>query len=261
MSWLNLLSSPPIEPIRPRFLKQTPTVKRIDQVRQMFHSPRPTGGIQEQVIRLHQLIEVYEEKTQQLRSSLNHLLNSSNSQFAISAFTQTLDRYRQRLTQRHAKLLDSERTLTLFRPKEFTFSVAPTRQELRMPPRQKFVLSLPEISQQKVYIKSEHAYLTDTALMNSRLIIFARMQLKLAHDQRDLETLRKRLKRILSDEEKEEGMERERLKERCRKVKNEIEYEKNRIKQEKWICADEFFAAVAIQSAWRGFWFRRTHRF
>jgi ElaB/YqjD/DUF883 family membrane-anchored ribosome-binding protein len=125
----------------------------------------------------------------------------------------------------------------------------------------KFVMSLPEPGDMKAKVRAQHDQLKEQALANERMIILTRMQLRLIHDHRDLDALRKRVENLLHDAEADsnEEAENQRLRMQCRRLKGRIEYEKDRIRKESWVCADEYYAAVAIQSAWRAFAFRKTH--
>jgi hypothetical protein len=115
-------------------------------------------------------------------------------------------------------------------------------------------------AEEKRYVNAEHAKLVGHALANERLLCLTRMRLRLLHDQRALDALRKRLARINADDDDDTESAAQRLRERCRVVRAKIEREKDRIRQENWVCANEYFAAVAIQSAWRGVLFRRNRR-
>jgi hypothetical protein len=237
-------------------------VKPFSSPQRGFHSPRPTGGVQEQLIQLRRGVAAFRERNAHLQASIDHLTFSdyqSQKHITTGDFAQDLDCLRRRLELRQANLLELERQVTLFRPEEVPVVPPPNRHALRMPSPRKFVLSLDDITQQKAHIKRVHTDLTNQALANERLIILTRMRLHLAHDHRDLTTLRRRLERLFVDSEDEEGAAARvrQLKAQCRTVSAAIKTEKDRIRQENWICADEYFAAVAIQSAWRGCAFRR----
>jgi hypothetical protein len=257
MSTVNIVF--PIE--LPRHRRRSPRIHtKIDQARLKCHCPRPTGGIHENVIRLTQLIETFRSNNTRLQSLLEHLTHDSNdlAPLPIPLLSESLENYRQRLALRQSTLVDLERKLTLFRAEDPSVTPPPNGHALRTPPRRKFVMSPPEPNEQKAYVNGQHAQLTERALANERLILLTRMKLRLAHDYRGLEALQRRLARITVDEDEQGELEVQRLKKRCRAVKATIEREKERIRQEKWIGADEYFAAVAIQSAWRGFLFRKN---
>jgi hypothetical protein len=120
-------------------------------------------------------------------------------------------------------------------------------------------MSLPEPGELKAKVRAQHMQLADRALANERMIILMRMQLRLIHDHRDLGALRKRAENLLTDRKPDSADEAEnqRLRMQCQRLKVRIEYEKDRIRKESWVCADEYYAAVAIQSAWRGFTLRK----
>jgi hypothetical protein len=247
----NLDASLP-ESARLRVVKPTATAPRA------FRAPRPTGGLQEQLLQLRRGIAAFRERNAELESSIGRLTNFADCESGrpamIAAFSRDLDCLRKRLELRQARLIELERQVTLFRPEEAPVAAPPTRHELRMPPPRRFVLSLEDAPRQKAHIRREHAQLASEVLANERLIVLTRMRLRLAHDHRDLAALRRRLERLFAGGEDEDGAEaRARtLREQCRTVAAAIRAEKDRIKQENWVCADEYFAAVAIQSAWRG---------
>jgi hypothetical protein len=119
-------------------------------------------------------------------------------------------------------------------------------------------MSLPEPGELKTKVRAQHEQLAEQALTNERMIILTRMQLRLFHDNRDLDVLRRRVEELITGGHSENDTENERLRMQCRRLKKRIAYEKDRIRKESWVCANEYYAAVAIQSAWRAFASRKT---
>jgi hypothetical protein len=217
---------------------------------------RPTGGIQDEIVRLQKQLSQFRQKNTELKSRVAHFIHDS-TELLIQDFKRDLDRAQRQLEGRQKKIGELEQIVTLFRHQTLPIVPQSPAYERRMPSPRKFVMSMPSINEQKMYIKTEHEELAEKALENERFIILSRMKLRLCHDHRDLASLRKQLEALNESEADESEQTTDELRGRCRVVKSAMDYEKERIRKERWTCADEFFAAVSIQSSWRGFAYRR----
>jgi hypothetical protein len=167
------------------------------------------------------------------------------------------------LEQRKRQLDDLEREVMLFRPADGEEPDHACVRPIEPDPLAKFARPRPRAypppaltpPRARVSLLSGHFTLVDRALSLERLILIAKMRLKTFHDQRRFTELRAALDAIESPEGLAEDGESP-LKTRIRMCRSKIAAEKHRIAGERRVDAREHFAAVAIQSAFRGFLLR-----
>jgi hypothetical protein len=191
-----------------------------------FPRPSAVGG---QIARLERAVALAGARNRRLRELAGdfagHAADAGKRERLRAHFECRLALDLAALERRGRRIGDLERAAALFRPAE--------REE---PPRAPL---------------AGHAALVDRALSLERMVLLARMRLRLCHDRRRLAELRAALGAI-------DGPEPARgaaapLRDRVRLCRARIAAERARIADERRPDAREHFAARAIQSAFRGF--------
>lgn len=215
-------------------------------------------GVQGRINQLKELIEELDAKNAPLRSRCQHLKelqsNADASRLVLKDFRIDLNEHRKRIEERQKQLIALESKVLIFRPEDRE-SDEPFLQDQRVLKRKRSIIQLPSLNDQKGKVAAESAYLRNKALYYERLIILRKLQVKLCHDHRDLSVLRDRLERITNGDDVEPPE--SDMRARCALLREMIEYEKDRIRIEQAPFAEEYFAAMTIQAAWRGYLSRK----
>ena len=224
-------------------------------------SPRHMGGVQDRIAQLKEDIQNLLAKNEPLRAKIEHLKMSECDQNAMKLtmrdFKTDLRRCAQRIENRQKLLLQLEKQVLIFRQDMSAENNKPRLQDMRMPRRKKPLAQLPSLNDHKSKADAEHKRLTSKSLYYERLIILRKLQLRLCHDHRDIDQLQTQFNNLDRDHDEDETL--NRLRQKCANLKQAIINEKDRIFTEKLPYATEHFAAVSIQSAWRGYIFRKKH--
>lgn len=222
-------------------------------------SPRHMRGAQDRVSQLKEIIDKLMIEYEPLRTRVEHLSNAATDETAarltMQDFKVDLNKLEEMIEKRRKKLIGLEKQVLIFRRAEDSTVARPRLQDTLMPTRRKQLAPLPSLTDQKSKASIEYQELKNKTLYYERLIILRKLQLKMLHDHRDLDQLRNNFNNLGDDDDEESAC--NDLRRKCQALKLAIGYEQDRITVERSPYVDEYFAAVAIQSAWRGYSFRK----
>ena len=217
-------------------------------------------GAQDRVSQLKEIIEKLMIEYEPLRNRVERLSNATTDETAarlvMQDFKLDLNRLEEMIEKRRKKLQALEKQVLIFRRAEEPTASRPRLQDTLMPTRRKQLAPLPALTDQKNKASIEYQELKNKTLYYERLIILRKLQLKMLHDHRDLDQLRNSFSNLGDTDEDCACSD---LRRKCRALKRAITCEQDRIALERAPDAEEHFAAVAIQSAWRGYLFRKKN--
>ena len=224
-------------------------------------SPRHMRGAQDRVSQLKEIIEKLMIEYEPLRNRVERLSDAATDETAarlvIQDFKLDLNRLEEMIEKRRKKLLALEKQVLIFRRAEEPTVSRPRLQDTLMPTRRKQLAPLPALTDQKNKASIEYQELKNKTLYYERLIILRKLQLKMLHDHRDLDQLRNSFSNLGDTDDEDSAC--SDIRRKCRALKYAITCEQDRIALERSPYAEEHFAAVAIQSAWRGYLFRKKN--
>lgn len=240
---------------------KSPSIRKSIEHAKSCATPRHMKGVQGRIAQLKEIIEELNAKNSPLRARCQHLKelqsNPNASKLVLKDFRIDLNEHMKRIEKRQKQLNALEASVLIFRPEDRE-SDERWLQDQRAITRKRPVMPLPSLNDQKGKVTSESLYLRNKVLYYERLIILRKLQLKLCHDHRDLSVLRDRLEMITNGDYSETPE--SDMRSRCALLREMIEYEKDRIRLERAPFAEEYFAAITIQAAWRGYLARKKRQ-
>ena len=224
-------------------------------------SPRHMRGAQDRVSQLREIIDKLLIEYEPLQRRVCNLKEAESdptaARLAMQDFKLDLSRFEEQIERRRRRLLELEKQVLIFRRAEDPATAGPRLQDSLMPTRRRQLSPLPALTDQKSKASAEYQILKNKTLYYERLIILRKLQLRVLHDHRDLDRLRRQFNN-LGDEDGDDCVCSD-IRRKCHALKHAIGKEQDRIAIERSPFAEEYFAAVAIQSAWRGYYFRMKH--
>lgn len=226
----------------------------------------------DQLTRLRSLAAELRAKNNQLKAEISmfreHVKDASKRQGLVDGFEATLASCLKDLELRKQKVQELEKQVMIFRPAEKEEAPAPRKistarlqriaaaNSRRKPQRRPFPPPslLPNKRSDPVRAQElkEHRDLIERSLYLERLIVIQKMKLKICHDHRIMEQLKQDLSQIEDiDDDSSDDLQSQRNK--IQNLREQVMREKERIREEKDENNFVHFAAVSIQSAWRGY--------
>ena len=231
----------------------------------------------DQIVRLRALAAELRAKNAELRQEIemmqDHWNDPGKREYLAEGFEATLANCLKEIELRKRKVDDLEKRVMIFRPADKDEVAAPRNvrtarlQRMEAENRQRrhgrpfpppSLLPNKRSDPVRAQELKEHRDLIEKSLYLERMIVIQKMKLKICHDHRIMEQLKLELSQIEDDDADDTDSEVQAERNRVRRLKEQILREKERIREEQDEHNYVHFAAVAIQSAWRGYLQRRN---